>query len=96
MRIVNPSFGLQQESDKPKSLSNSTPTNWATDPIVIISNSKPNAQELLDGVRQKMGAFRSTDNIDYLFKESAAQPAPAELIDLVAGKYKGAIVALAD
>ena len=43
-----------------------------------------------------MGAYRSTDNIDYLFKDSAAQPAPTELIDRVAQNYAGAILALAD
>jgi hypothetical protein len=94
MRIVNPSFGLAQEAEKHGD--NLTPTDWSKDPIAIISNSKPNAQELLQGVRSMMGDFRSTDNIDYLFKDSAAQPAPAALIDQIAANYKGAIVALAD
>ena len=40
--------------------------------------------------------FRGTGNIDYMFKDSAAQPAPPELIDKIAANYKGAIVALAD
>ncbi len=43
-----------------------------------------------------MGGYRSTDNIDYFFKDSAAKPAPEELYDEVAASYKGAIVALAD
>jgi hypothetical protein len=94
MRIVNPSFGLAQEAEKHGDKLG--PTDWSKDPIAIISNSKPNAQELLQGVRSLMGDFRQTDNIDYLFKDSAAQPAPEALIDQVAANYKGAIVALAD
>ena len=52
--------------------------------------------ELLEGVREKMKAYRSVDNVDYLFKDSAAKPAPAALYDEITKKYKGAIVALAD
>jgi hypothetical protein len=96
MRIVNPSFGLEEASSQSSQRGTAPATDWMKDSIAIISNSKPNAHELLDGVRQKMGAFRATDNIDYLFKDSAAQPAPADLIEKVAQNYKGAIVALAD
>lgn len=96
MRIVNPSFGVQPETMGDTGAQPSAATDWLKDPIAIISNSKPNAQELLMGLRAAMGQFRSVDNIDYLFKDSAAQPAPPELIEQVAAKYKGAIVALAD
>ena len=95
MRIVNPSFGLP-EADEDKSGMAGIGADWGKDPIAIISNSKPNARELLEGVKEKLGAVRAIDNIDYLFKNSAAQPAPPELIDQVAAKYKGAILALAD
>jgi hypothetical protein len=95
MKIVNPSFGLpdQAENMSEKAVIGA---DWSQDAIAIISNSKPNARELLEGVREQMGAYRSTDNIDYLFKDSASQPAPAELIEKVAQNYKGAIVGLAD
>jgi len=96
MRIVNPSFGVQPEAMGAKDAQPAAMTDWLKDPIAIISNSKPNAQELLMGLRDAMGAYRSVDDIDYLFKDSAAQPAPPELIETVAAKYKGAIVALAD
>ncbi len=96
MRIVNPSFGLDEAGAQRSEAVEAGSADWSQDPIAIISNSKPNARELLEGVRQQMGVYRSTDNIDYLSKESAAMPAPAELIDEVAGKYKGAILALAD
>jgi len=95
MRIVNPTFGLDEDGDM-KSNAVELSTDWFKDDIAIISNSKPNARELLEGVKEQMGVYRATDNIDYFFKDSAAQPAPEELYDEVAAKYKGAIVALAD
>ncbi len=95
MRIVNPSFGLEEGGDNQSSRFELS-TDWNSDSIAIISNSKPNARELLEGVKEQMGVYRSTDNIDYFFKDSAAQPAPEALYDEVAAKYKGAIVALAD
>ena len=96
MRIVNPSFGLEETAAGSGGAVKVLGADWGRDPIAIISNSKPNARELLEGLRAEMGAFRSIDNIDYLFKDSAAQPAPAELLDKVAQNYKGAILALAD
>jgi len=96
MRIVNPSFGLPEAADNASGPAVAISTDWGKDPIAIMSNSKPNARELLEGVRDQMGAFRETGNIDYMFKDSAAQPAPPELIDQIAANYKGAIVALAD
>jgi hypothetical protein len=96
LKIINPSFGLQPQSANAKGSSAASATDWTKDPIAIISNSKANAQALLEGVRSLMGDFRPTDNIDYLYKNSAAQPAPPEVIDQVVKNYKGAILALAD
>ena len=96
MRIVNPSFGLEEGGENRSAGVETGSTDWSRDAIAIISNSKPNARELLEGVRDQMGVYRATDNIDYFFKDSAAQPAPDALYDEVAAKYKGAIVALAD
>ena len=48
MRIYNPSFGLSATSAGKVTLQ---PVNWATDAIALISNSKPNARELLEGIR---------------------------------------------
>ena len=96
MRIVNPSFGLREEAGNLTGPAVCAVADWSRDPIAIVSNSKPNARELLEGVRAQMGAFRPTDNIDYPFKDRAAQPAPAELIAQIAQNYKGAILALAD
>ena len=96
MRIVNPSFGLEASDESRGNGAKRVSADWSRDAIAIISNSKPNARELLEGVRAKMGAYRSIDNIDYFFKDSAAKPAPDALYDEIARKYKGAIVALAD
>ncbi|GAG40339.1 unnamed protein product, partial [marine sediment metagenome] len=64
MRIVNPSFGLEENEENPRNGVEKGSTDWSRDAIAIISNSKPNARELLEGVRDRMGVYRSTDNID--------------------------------
>ena len=50
MRIVNPSFGLSAAAGAKVALK---PVNWKTDAIALVSNSKPNARELLDGIRDQ-------------------------------------------
>jgi hypothetical protein len=93
MRFVNPSFGLSATTGEKIALK---PVNWATDAIALVSNSKPNARELLAGIREKLGATRMIDNIDFLSKNSASQPAPKDVIEEVAAKYRGALLAIAD
>jgi len=93
MRIVNPTFGVSAAGGEQVS---SHQVDWSRDPIVLFSNSKPNARELLEGVRDKMAVFRSVENIDIVYKSSASQPAPAHMYDEVAAKYKGALLAIAD
>ena len=68
----------------------------STDAIARISNSKPNARELLWGVRDKLSAHRQVENIKFLAKNSASQPAPKELLQEVAANYKAALLALGD
>ncbi len=93
MRIVNPTFGLAAAAGPTVALKS---INWATDAIALMSNSKPNARELLEGVRAKLGATRKIDNIVYHAKNSASQAAPKELIEEIAAKYRGALLALGD
>lgn len=93
MRIVNPTFGLAAAGGEKIALK---PVNWASDAIALVSNSKPNARELLAGIRDKLGAFRTVDNIEFLAKDSASQPAPKDLIEKVAANYRGALLAIAD
>ena len=46
--------------------------------------------------REKLGATRKIDNIDFLSKNSASQPAPKDVIEEIAAKYRGALLAIAD
>ena len=82
----NPTFGLSAAAGEKVALK---PVNWKTDAIALMSNSKPNARELLEGIRAKLGAFRNVDNIKFLAKNSASQPAPKDLIQEVAGELPG-------
>lgn len=93
MKIVNPSFGLSATGGEKMA---TAPVDWLRDPIVLFSNSKPNARELLDGIRAKLGGVRSIDNIDFVHKDSASQPAPSAMYDEVAKSYKAALLAIAD
>ncbi len=93
MRIYNPGFGLSATSKESVKL---VPVNWMTDAIALVSNSKPNARELLMGVRDKLSAHRQVENIKFLAKNSASQPAPKDLLQEVAANYKGALLALGD
>ena len=93
MRIYNPSFGLSATTREQVALK---PVNWATDAIALVSNSKPNARELLWGIRDKLSAHRQVENIKFLAKNSASQPAPKELLQEVATNYKAALLALGD
>jgi len=93
MRIVNPSFG-REAPGAAEAVAHTV--DWQKDPIILFSNSKPNAKELLEGVRDQMGAYRATDNIDYAQKDSPAQPAPSAMVDELATKYRAALLAIAD
>src|SRR3546814_9853526 len=93
MRIVNPAFGVAPAGSEQISV---RPVNWREDPIALFSNSKPNARELLEGIREKLGAIRTVDDIDHVYKDSASQPAPAGMIDKVSQHYRVALLALAD
>jgi hypothetical protein len=93
MRIVNPSFGLAPGGAEQAT---SGAVNWREDPILLFSNSKPNARELLEGLRDRLAAIRRVDNVDLVHKNSASQPAPPELIEEAARKYRIALLALGD
>jgi hypothetical protein len=93
MRIVNPGFGIAPAAE---GVVTAGAVDWMNDPIILFSNNKPNAKELLEGVRDRLSAIRRVDNIDYIAKGSASQPAPPEMITEVARKYRIALLALGD
>ena len=93
MRIVNPSYGVSTTTDE---VLTDEPLNWLKDPIALFSNSKPNARELMDGLKAKLAAVRPVDNIEFVSKPSASQPASAAIIDEVAHKFRAALLALGD
>lgn len=96
MRIVNPGFGITLAGSPAGAAAAVAPVDWLNDPIVLFGNNKPNAKELLEGLRGKLAGLRRTDNVDYIHKNSASQPAPPEMIDAVARKYRIALLALGD
>jgi len=93
MRIVNPTFGIEPAGE---GTATAAPVDWLNDPMVLFSNNKPNAKELMEGVRQRLSAIRRIDNIDFIAKPSASQPAPAETLNAVVRKYRIALLALGD
>lgn len=93
MRIVNPSFGVAEATAEKLE---TKPVDWLADSMILFSNSKPNARELLAGIKEKLGGVRQTDNIDFINKNSASQPAPAGMIEQVSQNYRVALLALAD
>ena len=93
MRIVNPTFGIAPPDE---GTATAGPVDWMNDPIILFSNNKPNARELLEGVRDRLASLRRVDNVDYIAKGSASQPAPPEMINEVVRKYRIALLALGD
>ena len=93
MRIVNPTFGFAPTTSEKLV---TTKVDWKTDPIALFSNSKPNAKELLEGLKAKLATVRRVDNIELITKDSASRPAPADVIQQAGHKYRAALLALGD
>lgn len=102
MRIVNPVFATVA-GGTPATVASASPAasqesgaDWRTAPMLIFGNNKPNAKELLQGIADRLSEIRSGAPIDYLFKPSPSQGAPAAMLDGIAAKYKVALLALGD
>lgn len=93
MRIVNPSFGLANTTSE---RTNAGSVDWRRDGIALFSNSKPNAKDLLEGLRDKLAGIRPATGIDFYYKDTASRPAPAVTLDEIALKHKAALLALGD
>ena len=55
MRIVNPSYGVSTTTAE---VLTDEPLDWLKDPIALFSNSKPNAREVMNGLKAKLAAVR--------------------------------------
>lgn len=93
MEIFDPTYAATDASSGASPL---RPINFARDSIVMFSNSKPNAPELLDGIRSKLHSQYERSDIDFVKKDTASLPAPKPLIEQVASQYQIAIHALGD
>lgn len=93
MLIANPTFGF---AAKEVGSNTTLPFDWRSDSIALFSNSKPNARELLDGIRGRLSAVRDVGNIKHVHKESVAHPAPAGVMEQVVGEFRAAIIGTAD
>ena len=51
MRFVNPTFGVSEAGGEKVT---GQSFDWMKDPIALFSNSKPNARELMDGLKTKL------------------------------------------
>jgi hypothetical protein len=93
MRIVNPTFGTALATAEAVTEGK---VDWMNDPIIMFSNNKPNARELFEGMRERLGTIRRIDNVDFISKPSASQPASPAIINDIARKYRIAVVGLGD
>ena len=93
MRIVNPAFGL---ADAEIAGMSARDIDWAEEPILLFSNSKPNATELLLAVADRLKTIAGFKNAGLVSKGNAAMPAPAGLMEQIAGRHRVALLALAD
>lgn len=93
MRIVNPTFGYLSHKADPAARQQD---DWRTAPICMFTNSKPNATELLNGIREQLSArFQRTD-IGFAAKQNAARPADPDTIDWLAQQYRIVVLAVGD
>lgn len=93
MRIVNPTYGIAPQTEATAATG---PVDWLNDPIILFSNNKPNARELLEGLRDRLATIRRVDNVDFIGKPSASQPATAAVINELTKKYRIGLFALGD
>ncbi|MEM7406854.1 MAG: hypothetical protein AAF458_16265 [Pseudomonadota bacterium] len=93
MLIINPTFGHGTGGGEQRAIDS---VDWNTVPIALFTNAKPNARELLTGVREHLATFRDVSNVQFEGKDSASQPAPDAVIEHVANNYGAAILAIAD
>lgn len=91
MELVNPAFGHRE----PPALGTAAAPARRGAAVAALSNNKPHAWELLEGIRRQV-PWVAGRPWHYAQKDRPAMPAPAELLDGVAADAGIAVVALAD
>ena len=94
MRIVNPTYGTAAE--EASAVRKTASVDWMKDPIILFSNSKPNVKEIMEALKSRLTAIRNVGNIDFIAKNAAGVPAPVEMIEAIAAKYRIALLGSAD
>lgn len=92
VRIVDPSFGIPVDEDVTPVARDGEPAGA----LCLFSNSKPGANELLNGIARRLEAERGMAGIGFDSKPSAASAADTETLDRLAQQYRRAIVAIGD
>jgi len=90
MRIVDPTQGREDNGGRGLV---STDARRLGGQVCLLSNSKPNASELLTRVAARFGELRGAP---LFVKPASSRPAPAELLDRIAESFDAALVALCD
>lgn len=91
MRIVDPTFGVPADQDAV-----AVERAAAAAGLCLFSNSKPGANELLDGVGRRLAAERGVSDIGFAAKPNAAAAAETATLDHLAAQYRTAVVAIGD
>jgi hypothetical protein len=89
MRIVNPTFARAEAVEVQSGGRRSA----STTALVLLSNAKPNATELLTGIA---GAYSRLSEVSLFSKLDPSRGAPADLLDEVARGGSRALVAIGD
>lgn len=90
--MVDPTYAPDSTPDS----AGASPLPVAESSLVMLWNTKPNGDELLEGIRNRLHAQLGRDDIGFAAKATASMAAPPELLDELAGRYQSAVVALAD
>lgn len=92
VRIVDPTYGVPTEEDVTPVAGNGAPT----EALCLFSNSKPGANDLLNGIGTRLARERGMAGIGFASKPNAAAAADTATIDRVAERYRMAVVAIGD
>lgn len=93
MRVVNPTFGRQELEADHMAV---RPLEWRQDPMCLFSNSKPNADELLEGIGVGLAKALERSDIRFEAKQNAAVPAETDMLDWLAQQYRLVVLAIGD